>query len=300
MKIYDLIIVGAGPAGISAGIYAKNFGLDCLIIGENVGGLINSAYRVENYPGIFNITGKELSDKFEEHRKHLDIFLKKERVENIKKEKIFEIKTDVDEYWAKSIILTLGTETKKLEIKNIKKFEGKGINYCSGDCVLVFENKIVAVVGGANAAVMGATMLAEKAKKVYLIYRKDKLRADAIWIERIDKIKNVEVIYNANVIDVKGTDWLEEIVLDNGKSLKVDGLVIEAGSAPNTALIHELGVKTNEYGYIEVDRNQATNINGIFAAGDITTGSNNFRQIITACSEGAIAALGALNYLNKK
>jgi thioredoxin reductase (NADPH) len=96
MKIYDLIIVGAGPAGISAGIYAKNFGLDCLIIGENVGGLINSAYRVENYPGIFNITGKELSDKFEEHRKHLDIFLKKERVENIKKEKIFEIKTDVD------------------------------------------------------------------------------------------------------------------------------------------------------------------------------------------------------------
>ncbi|OGZ33015.1 MAG: hypothetical protein A2V69_00160 [Candidatus Portnoybacteria bacterium RBG_13_40_8] len=300
MKTYDLIIIGAGPAGISAGIYAKNFGLDCLIIGENVGGLINSAYKVENYPGIFNITGKELSDKFEEHRKHLDISLRKERVEKIKKEEFFEIKTDVGDYRAKSITLTLGTETKKLEIKNIEKFEGKGVSYCSGDCVLIFENKIVAIIGGANAAVMGATMLAEKAKKVYLIYRKDKLRADAIWTERIEKIKNVEIIYNANVIEAKGGDWLEEIVLDNGKSLKVDGLIIEAGGAPNTDLIKSLGIKTNEYGYIEVDRNQATNIEGVFAAGDITTGSNNFRQIITACSEGAIAALGALNYLNKK
>jgi len=300
MKTHDLIIIGVGPAGISAGIYAKNFGLDCLIIGENVGGLINSAYKVENYPGIFNITGKELSDKFEEHRKHLDIPLKKERVEKIKKEEFFEIKTDVGDYRAKSIILTLGTETKKLEIKNIKKFEGKGVSYCSGDCVLIFENKIVAIVGGANAAVMGATMLAEKTKKVYLIYRKDKLRADAIWTERLEKLKNVEIIYNTNVIEARGTDWLEEIVLDNGKSLKVDGLVIEAGGAPNTDLIKSLGVKTNEYGYIEIDKNQATNIEGVFAAGDITTGSNNFRQIITACSEGAIAALGALNYLNKK
>ncbi|MFZ5559829.1 MAG: NAD(P)/FAD-dependent oxidoreductase [Patescibacteria group bacterium] len=300
MKIYDLIIIGAGPAGISAGIYAKNFGLACLIIGENVGGLVNAAYKVENYPGIFNVTGKELSDKFEEHRKHLDIPLKEERVEKIKRGEVFEIKTDTDEYQAKSIILTLGTDVKKLEIKNIKKFEGKGVSYRSGECVLIFENKIVAIVGGANAAVMGATMLAEKAKKVYLIYRKEKLRADAIWIERLEKLKNVEIIYNANVVEVKGNDWLKEIILDNGKKLKVDGLVIEAGSAPNTDLIQDLGLKTNEYGYIEVDKSQATNIEGVFAAGDITTGSNNFRQIITACSEGAIAALSALNYISKK
>lgn len=299
-KIYDLVIIGVGPAGITAGIYAKNFGLDCLIVGENVGGMINAAYKVENYPGIFNIAGKELSDKFEEHRKHLDVPLKKERIENIKKGEVFEIKTDIEEYRARAVILALGTETKKLKIKNAERLEGRGISYCSGDCALIFKNKIVAIVGGANAAVMGASMLAEKARKVYLIYRKDKLRADAIWVDKLKKHKNIEIIYNANVLEVKGEDWLEEIVLDNSEKIKTHGLVVEAGSAPNTVIIQELGIKTNEYGYIETDKNQMTNIEGIFAAGDITTGSNNFRQIITACSEGAIAALGVLNYLNKK
>lgn len=299
-KIYDLAIIGAGPAGIAAGIYAKNFGMDCLIIGENVGGMVNAAYKVENYPGIFNITGRELSEKFDKHREHLEIPFKNERVESIKRDKNFEIETENGKYKTKTVILALGTETKKLEINNAKELEGKGVSYCSGDCALIFKDKIAAVVGGANAAVMGAAMLAEKSKKIYLIYRKDKLRADAIWVERIKKIKNIEVIYSANVIEARGKDWLEEIVLDNGKTLKVSGLVIEAGSAPNTRLLDNLGIKTNEYGYIETENNQATNIEGVFAAGDITTGSNNFRQIITAVSEGGIAALSALNYLHKK
>ncbi len=300
-KVYDLVIIGAGPAGISAGIYAQNFGLNFIIIGENVGGLINTAYRVENYPGIFNISGKELSKKFEEHLSYLNVSLKKERVIGINKNKdVWEINTDLNKYWAKSVILALGTESKKIEIKNVKNFEDKGVSYCSGECAVIFKNKVVAIIGGANAAVMDAVMLAEQSKKVYLIYRKDKLRADAIWVDRIKKIKNIEVIYNANVVEVRGKDWVEEIVLDDGKTLKVSGLVIEAGSAPNTRLLKNLGIKTNEYGYIETKENQATNIEGIFAAGDITTGSNNFRQIVTAVSEGAIAALGVLNYLNKK
>jgi len=300
-KIYDLIIIGAGPAGITAGIYARNFGMNFLIIGENFGGLINTAYKVENYPGIFKVTGKEFGGKFIEHLEYLKINLEKARVNQIVKDKDgFKVIAEKDEYYTKAIILALGTETRKLEIRNTEKFENKGVSYCSQNCISLFKNKKIAVVGGANAAVMGAAMLSKEAEKIYLIYRKDKLRADDLWVKRVEKLKNVEIIYNANVTEINGEEWLEEVILDNGKKLKVSGLIIEAGSIPNNVLLKDLNIKTDEYGYIKVDEAQKTNIDGVFAAGDITTSSNGFRQIITACAEGAIAALGALNYLNKK
>jgi len=300
MKIYDLIVIGAGPAGITAGIYAKNFGLNCLIIGEKQGGLINAAYKVENYPGIFNISGKELSKKFTAHQRYLKIPLKKERVEKIERGKIFKIISDKNQYQSRTIILAFGTETKKLDIENIKKFEGKGVSYQAGDNAFLVKNKIVAVVGGANSAVMSAIMLAEEAKKVYLIYRRDKLRADAIWVNKIKKLKNVKIIYKANILVLKGKNKLEEIILDNGRKLKIDNLLIEVGGVVNTFLLRDLGLEINESGYIRVNSAQATNIPGVFAAGDITTSSNKFRQIITAAAEGAIAVLGVYNYLNKK
>jgi len=327
MKIYDLIIIGAGPAGMTAGIYAKNFGLDCLIIGEKTGGLINSAYKVENYPGIFDVSGKELTKKFLAHQKYLKIAFKKEKVERISKSgKIFKIFSKFanrrNQYQARAIILAFGTETKKLNIKNIEKFENKGVHYRLDDSAFLsrtikrstqnrghgkstmvrglFRNKTAAVVGGANAAVMSAVALAEKAKKVYLLYRREKLRASALWVDKIKKLKNIEVIYRTNVVDLKGRNKLEKIILDNGKELKIDGLFIEAGVVPNTFLIKKLGIKIDKNGYIKTDKSQATNIKGIFAAGDTTIGSNEFRQIITACSEGAIAALGVFNFLFKK
>lgn len=301
MKVYDLIIIGAGPAGITAGIYAKNFGLDCLIIGEKTGGLVNAAYKVENYPGIFNLSGKELTQKFLEHQKYLKITSKKERVLRLlRKGAGFSISTNKNKYQAKTLILAFGTEVRKIKIKNIERFENKGVSYRIGDNTSFYKNKIVAVIGGANAAVMTAVMLAKQAKKVYLIYRQAKLRADTIWLSRIKKAKNVEIIYKANVVDLKGKSRLEKVVLDNKKQLKVNSLIIEAGSVPNTFLIHDLGIKTNKQGYIKTDKTQATNIKGVWAAGDATTGSNEFRQIITACSEGAIAVLGAFNYLKKK
>jgi thioredoxin reductase (NADPH) len=301
MKTYDLIIIGAGPAGITAGIYAKNFGMNFLLIGEKIGGLINSAYKIENYPGIFGVTGKELTEKFNSHLNHLNIVSNKERIEKIiKKGDIFEIITGENEYQAKSIILAFGTEIKKLDIKNIEQFENKGVYYRAGDNALLFKNKTVAIIGGANCAVMGAVTVAEEAKKVYLIYRKDKLRADDIWVKRIKELKNVEIIYNANVVEVKGKDNLEKIILDNGDELKIDNLVIEAGFMPNNVLIKDLGVSIDEKGYIIVDKAQKTNIEGVFAAGDITTNSNEFRQIITAAAEGSTAVLGVFNFLSKK
>lgn len=301
MKTYDLIIIGAGPAGISAGIYAKNFGIDCLIVSEEMGGLLNGSYKVDNYPGIFDVTGKELIEKFKAHQEYLEIVSKNERVGKIiKKDDNFEITTNANEYEAKSIILAFGTRVKKIEIKNSDQFENKGIYYQSGDNASLFKDKIVAIIGGANSAVMKAVTFANEAKKVYLIYRKDKLRADKIWTDKIEEIKNIEIIYNANVVEAQGIDKLEKIILDNGRGLDVESLFVETGTVPNTELLEDLGIEINESGYIKVEKNQATNVEGVFAAGDITTNSNGFRQIITACSEGAIAALGALNYISKK
>lgn len=305
MKVYDLVIIGAGPAGITAGIYAKNFGLDFLMIGEEAGGLINTAYKVENYPGIFNISGKDLTKEFEKHRNYLKILLIRDRVEliqfqQLRGEKIFQIFSKKKEYKSKSIILAFGTEAKKINIEDVEKFEGKGVSYCINDNTFLYKNKTVAIVGGANAAVMNAIALAEKAKKVYLIYRKDKLRSDAIWTEKIKKIKNIEIIYKANVIEAKGENKLEKIILDNKQELEVSGILIEAGCVPNTSLIRGLEIKTDNKGYIQTNKDQSTNVAGIFAAGDITTGSNEFRQIVTACSEAAIAVLGAFNFLKNK
>lgn len=305
MKSYDLIIIGAGPAGITAGIYAKNFGIDSLVIGENIGGLINAAYKVENYPGIFNISGKGLTKEFEKHRKYLKVPLTKERVRKIALSKEqnkagLKIYTEKNSYYSKSLILAFGTEARKLDIKNIERFEKRGVGYHIDDNAFLVKNKVIAVVGGANSAVMSAVSLSKEAKKVYLIYRKNKLRADAIWVNRAEKTKNIEIIYKTNISELKGAQKLEKIVLDNGKELRVSGLLIEAGCVPNNYLINNLKIKTNDRGYIEVNQKQETNIKGIFAAGDITTGSNEFRQIITACSEASIAVLGVFNYLKNK
>jgi len=304
-KIYDLIIVGTGPAGLTAGIYAKNFGLESIILGEKFGGLINTAYKIENYPGIFGVPGKELVERFKNHQKYLKLLVKKERIKGItvnkiKKEKIFFVYTSRNIYRGRSIILAIGTEPRVLKIKNIEKFEDKGVYYYIDKSTFTFKNKIIAVIGGANSAAMTACMLSEKAKKVYIIYRRERLRADAIWVNKIKKLKNIEVVYKANVIELRGEKKINEAILDNGRKIKIDNLVIEAGTVPNSFLIKQLRVKTDKNGYIIVKKDQSTNIKGIFAAGDITNGSNGFRQIVTACAEGAIAALGVFNYLSRK
>lgn len=304
MKEYDLIIVGLGPAGITAGIYAKNFGLNFLIIGEEPHGLMNAAYKVKNYPGFFDITGRDLGRHFMEHLEHLGIVSKKERLREIKKvPHSFELTTGKNQYRARSLILAFGTESKKVGIKNVTEFEGKGVGYHACGSSINLKNKVVAIIGGANAAVMSCVMVAEEAKKVYLIYRQDRLRADKIWADKIAKLKNVEIIYGTNALDLRGSNKLEKIILDKEykktKELKVDNLFIEAGIVPNTFLLKNLKIKTNEAGYIVTKADQSTSTKGVYAVGDITTGSDNFRQIVTACSEGAIAALNTFKYLSK-
>ncbi len=298
-KIYDLIIIGAGPAGLTAGIYAQRYLLKSLILGKIPGGMIAEAHKVCNFPTQNNITGFELTQKMKNHLKELEGEIKLEEVTEIKKEKDnFLVKTRKNKYWAKKIIFATGTEKRKLNIKGEKEFLGKGVSYCATCDAGFFKDKIVAVIGGSNSALTAALLLAEYVKKVYIIYRKKEFfRAEPAWRKSVEKQKNIEFKFNSKVIEINGKDKVEELILNNKKKLKVNGVFIEVGSIPIYSLSEKLKIK-NEKGYIIVDKEQKTNIKGIFAAGDVT--NNKLKQVITACGEGAIAATTAYEELIKE
>jgi len=305
-KNYDLIIIGAGPAGLTASIYASRYRINHLVIGKPFASLVTEAQLIENYPGFQSVSGFELMQKFVSQVKSYGVEILEEEVIKLKiknkKLKIFEIETNGDNiYKARSLIIASGTKKRRLIVPGEKEFIGKGVSYCATCDAPLFKNKIVAVVGGSDAALSAALLLANYAEKVYLIYRKSQFRAEKIWQERIEKEKKIIPIFETNLIKIEGRNKLEKIILDktyqDKKELKLDGLIIEIGSEPLSKLVKNLGVKLDKQGLIKIKKNGSTNVTGIFAAGDVTTGSNKFRQIITACAEGAIAALGVYNYL---
>ncbi len=301
----DLIIIGAGPAGITAGIYAARYKLDTLILGQSIGGTANEAFKIENYPGFESISGVELMKKFKENLDYLKVpVVSGVEVEKTKKlENGFEVFTnDGKSYQVKAIILAMGTSVRKLGLTNEDKFLGKGLTYCATCDAPLFKDKIVAVIGGANSAVTAAIQLSDIAQKVYLIYR-DKITAMPYWIEKIKTIKNLIKIPKHNVVGVEGKEFLEKIVLGEPfkgqKELEVQGLFVEIGVIPSSVLAESVGVKLNERGYIVADQKQQTSKDGVFSAGDVSTGSGGLRQVITACSEGAIAATTAYKYIKR-
>ncbi len=301
-EIYDLIIIGAGPAGLTASIFASRYKIKHLVIGNPFTSQVAEAHLIENYPGFQSISGLELIKKFVDQVKKYNVEILNENVLEIKKENFFKIKTESGKiYQSKSLIIASGAEKKRLLVPGEKEFLGKGVSYCATCDAPFYKNKIVAVIGGANSALSAALLCASYAKKVYLIYRKKEFRAEKILQERIKKNKKIIPIFKTNVTKIEGKDKLEKIILDKkyqGKEeLKVDGLVIEIGSEPLSKLVKNLGVKLDKDGLIKIKKDCSTNISGIFAAGDITTGSNKFRQIITACAEGAISALSVYKYL---
>ncbi len=295
----DLIIIGTGPAGLSAAIYAARYKMNTLTIGKLHGGTITEAHLVENYPGVGEITGTELGQKMMVQAKDLGAEVAADSVQKITKgNKRFIIHTENNKYETKRVLLAMGAERTKLHIKGEDEFLGKGVAYCATCDGPFFKGKIVAIVGGANAAVTAAVYMADIAKKVYLIYRGDKLKAEPAWMEQLNKKKNIEIIYKANVREVAGSSKVESVKLDNGKSIELDGIFIEIGSTPNKALINDLDLKTDEKGYIKVDSEMKTSAKGVWAAGDITTGNFKFRQVVTAVAEGALAAYSV--YLDTK
>lgn len=292
--MYDLIIIGAGPAGLMAAIYAIRYKLKFEIIGKLAGGQMTLASRIENYPGFRKIVGTDLTAKIVDQLKGLGVKIMVDEIEDVKrKDGLFLLTAEGGKtYKTESLIVATGTERRKLNIPGEEKYQGKGVSYCTTCDSAFFKDKIVAVIGGANSAAVGALHLAAFAQKVYIIYRRKPLRADPVWIERVKKNKKIEVVYDTNVtkilgdgVKVTGVEWDKD-----KKGLEVDGVFIEAGGVPGTTLVKPLEVKLDENGFIKVDLKMATNIPGLFAAGDITSSGALLQQIATACAQGAMAA----------
>jgi len=286
-KTYDVIIIGAGPAGLTAGIYAGRYMLKTLIIGELTGGAISEAHKVCNFPSHKDINGVDLSLRMVEQAKECGAELRNEVVESVTKG--FLVKTAKESFSAKKIIIASGRKKQKLNVPGEDNL--KGVSYCATCDGRFYKNKVVAVVGGSNSALTASLLLAEYATKVYIIYRKERFfRPEPAWIKLADNNPKIEYLMKRNIIEIQGAKSVERIILDDASNLNVDGVFVEIGSVPDKRFTEQLGLKTKD-NYVVVDNKQKTNIRGVFAAGDIT--NNPLKQAITACGEGAIAAFSA-------
>lgn len=304
-EIYDIAIVGSGPAGLTASIYASRYKLKNIVFGKLLGGTITEAHKVCNYPGLKDISGIDLGMSFYEQAKGCGGQYKAESIVDIKKDSdIFILTSDIGAvYQSKTVILALGTNRNKLNLENEDFYLGKGLSYCATCDSMFYKDKVVAVIGGSNAATMAASMLSDVAKKVYIIYRGTELRGDQVWVEEVKSKDNIEIIYTTILIGLEGENKLERIKLsrafNNSGYLNLDGVFVEIGSEPNIDLANKLGLELDEKGYIKVSNEQSTNMAGVWAAGDCTDASNGFNQVVTAASEGAIASNSIFSYLKK-
>jgi len=306
--IYDLIIIGLGPAGLTASIYASRYELKHALIGSLKGGTASESHLVENYPGFESISGQELMENFfNQAKKYRPEFLYTKADQISKNKNVFEIRTNEGKIIkTKSIILALGVQHRALCIPGEKKFLGRGVSYCPTCDGPLFKNKIIAVAGGGDSALTSALYLSKIAKKIYLIYRKEVFRAQALWQTKLEEEKKIKKILNNQIKEIKGVGVVNEIILNkpyqNKKSLKINGLFIEIGVIPSKEfnLTPPLKLKKDSAGYIIVNYRQETNISGLFAAGDITSPADKLKQIITASAEGAISAVNAYRFLTKR
>lgn len=291
-KNYDLVIVGTGPAGYSAAIYAARYKMNFTLIGALPGGNMSLSSEIDNYPGIPKTKGPEITQRMLEQLKGLDHEPIIDNIKSIKKENnIFILKGSSVEYRAKNILLAVGTERNKLKVPGEEELAGKGISYCATCDGFFFNNKTVVVVGGGDSAAEAAVFLSEIAKQVYIVVRRDEFRAEPIWVDELKKAPHVEIILEANVKEIIGKDKVEKVILDKGdREIDVDGVFIEIGETPASALFDDLKLERDDQKYVIVDQTMKTNVDGVWAAGDSTTGSNKFRQIVTGAAEGAIAA----------
>jgi thioredoxin-disulfide reductase len=298
----DLIIIGGGPAGCSAGIYSARKKLDTLLITKDFTGQIGHSTWVENYPGFKKVKGLDLVKSFKSHLESLDIEIKEfEEVVKIGKgEKSFSVTTDEGEYEGRVLIICSGAKPKKLGVANEEKFLGKGISYCVTCDESSFEGKDVAVIGGGSAGVEAAIELTRFAKKVYLLECEKNLSADEVLVERLQKEEG-SILTSCNITEFKGEKELEGVAyIQNGKekTLEIDGCFIEIGSKPNSDFVKGV-VDLNDKGEIIVDpKTFQTSVKGIFAAGDVVDFKE--KQVVIATGQGCLAALSAFDYLQKQ
>jgi len=303
--MYDLIIIGGGPAGITAGIYAARKKLKTILITKEFGGQVSKAHEVENYPAITSMTGIDLNKKFVEHLKKFDIEIKEgKNVREIQKSgEGFEIVLeDGEKFETKAVIIASGKNPRPLKVLGEEKFLGKGLTYCSTCDAPLFKEKDVAVVGGGNAGLDTALDLTKYANKIYVLEFMEKMLGDEATQEKLKASGKVELITNAATKEIKGDKFVESLDYEDRKTgktqeLKVQGVFVEIGYVPSSGFIKDL-VEFNKQGEIVINpKDNSTKTPGIFAAGDVTDVL--YKQIVIAASEGAKAALSAHNYLTK-
>ena len=301
---YDVAIIGGGSAGLSAAIYASRGGMNTVIFEKAlVGGQITTTADVENYPGFEeNMSGFDIADKMRRHAEKFGTEIKQENITAIHMDDFEKyVETNSNKYKVKSIIVATGANPSKLDVPGEAKYTGRGVSYCATCDGALYRDKIVAVIGGGDSAVEEAIFLTKFAKKVYIIHRRDELRAVKLIQKRAFENDKIEIIWNSIVKEVKGGDFIEKIELYNKKTKKIrnlelNGIFIYVGIIPNNELIKS-AVKLDSQGFILTDETMSTKIPGLYAAGDVV--HKVLRQVITAASDGAIAAFSAEKWIEE-
>ncbi len=303
-KNIDLVILGGGPAGLTAAIYASRAKINFILLENGIlGGQVRNSYLIENYPGVKEVDGVELADKMQEQAESLGAIIDEfDPVENIEiREGNNIIETESYIYISKTVIIATGAVPRKLPIPNESKFEGKGIHYCAVCDGAMYEGKEIGVIGGGNSALEEAVFLTKFAKTVYMIRRYDYFRGEKKLIEEAENNDKIKILYNRDLVNVEGGDYVEKGIIrdENSKKeseLKLDGVFGYIGTEPKSDIFKNY-ININKNGYIITDEKMTTNIKGVYAAGDIR--EKEYRQITTAVADGTIAALEAEKFIKK-
>lgn len=304
---YDVIVVGGGPAGLTAALYVARYQLKTIVITKLLGGLVAEAPLVDDYPGLPEISGNELVERFVKHVRKYNVPIIIDEVVDMKKKNSLwcvELRTTKKIICGYTVIFAIGSEKRKLGVPGEDRLAGRGVSYCATCDGPLFKGKVVAVVGGGNSAFSSALYLASLASRVYIIHRRGEFRAFPTYVEKARQNPKIKLITNTIVKEIVGDTKVKAIKLydkitGEEKILEVDGVFVEIGLIPPKELFEKIGIETDEYGYARVAPDQSTNLPGVYVAGDAAGGSCKYRfeQIITAAAEGAKAADAAFKYI---
>jgi len=301
--MYDLVVIGSGVTGYGAAMYAARLDLSVAVIGDVEGGTITLTDDVANYPGYIQLTGQELADKLKDHALDYPVLIETGTVKDVFKsdQNFFYVVTENKTFLAKSVLFATGMKERELEVPGHDELKNRGVSYCALCDAPLYKDKVVGVVGGSDSAVKEALLLAKYCPKVYIIYRRKDIRPEPVNGRRVAKEPKIEIINETNVTEVLGTDRVIGVKLDkphNGSDvLNLDGIFIAIGGIPYSDIAKNLGVQLNKKGEIKIDRSSRTNIEGVYAAGDVV--DSEFKQAITGVAEGVHAAYQAYKYVNE-
>jgi thioredoxin reductase (NADPH) len=307
-EAWDLIIIGGGCVGLAGAMYAGRLEMKTLVLAESIGGVITTTDVVENYPGFIRLTGQELIDKLKAHALDypkfvtLKDFSKVAKVERRSENSCFKVTADGKTYLAKTVIFATGSKWRELRVPGHDEFRNKGVSYCALCDGALFKGKVAAVVGGSDSAAKEALVLSRYCRKVYMIYRGEKIRPEPINYERVKADPKIEIINKTNVTKIIGDKFVTAVELDNpykgSKTLQLDGVFVSIGHLPNSELTIPLGIRLNDKKEIIIDRASRTNVPGAFAAGDVV--DTEFKQAITGVGEVVSAVYSAYKYISEK